>query len=1276
MELTLMQFKQILIALFASLIVKQSQADTTCNAPLGMQTGVIYRDMITASSSLSSLRGPEYARLHWKDGEGGWTAGSDDSNQYLMVDLGEVSRITEVATQGRYDSEEWVTEYKILYSNRTDESSFKTYIQNGVERKFHGNSDSDSVNRNKLNPDIFARYVRLNPILKKNRFSMRVEFYGCLADPSVASFDGSNYISYNVEKGRYRIDKTEWHVTFRFRTTEANGVIMAGYGTQSDYLVFQLVRGQLMVNLNLGSTTDEAGDTTLLIGGLLDDNQWHRVKYYRKRRAIQVDLDSIHIHGHSNGIFSRIDLDREITFGGTPDFYRPGIYREDGMPDLNFKGCLQNMNFNSEFDVISTVEMEPGNPRLKVHNGQTFSCTSEVMVPASFPTHESRLVLDNDDGLTVSFKFRTYETRGVLMYNELFTGEAFQVLIQEGVLKIQIGDEASGIPIYSDGAAINDGLWHSVEVKMVNDDVQFMVDDFRSSTQVSITPMNRYYFGSGKDENSLGFLGCMLDLMIGGSMINFQALTSVQNEGVEINTCGMVDWCSPNPCEHGGVCQASWAGFSCNCPSGYVGSTCHRALWKRSCGEVQRTSGSSGTQLIDVDGSGPLEPFLVTCIFEEDMVWTELNHNSEAEIQVMGSVEAGSYKREIDYNGVSMDQIRQMVSEAEECEQYIKYRCKRARLLNSPNGPQYGWWVSSTGEKMDYWGGAGPGTRKCACGIEGNCDNTDKWCNCDINDASEREDSGLLTQKPFLPVAQLRFGGLEGDQSLAFHTLDPLRCNGEIQSAVSFRDPQANLKFEIELTVESGFDVYLEFKTTVYPVVLLHAIHKDKVDYLKLELTSDREMLFSLDYGAGMNSIRTSTVEELTDNKWHRVFIEMDPLEMFMEIDGANGKTQSMLYDDRNVHFNLHRSTLFVGSTASQTEGYVGCMRTLRMNGKTMDMVVASRNAYYVVEGCTGHCDAKPCMNGGVCMEMYSTFECDCDKTAYAGKICTQEVGVDLADNSEVSYMIPSQESLDTEKDVIQAGFSTTQNTEGRILRVDSSTGESYMEIKLNSEGAIQFSFVSGVDSWEITEDVGSYADGNHHVVMVTREGNEFSMMIDETSPQMQTFTLTDTTFRSPSMISIGSPDGIDKFIGCISRVRFNNFYPLKMFDPGNQPPEITMRGVVVESSCGVEGATLPPTTRLPYPDVTYQMYSTQEPAQPSVAAIKTTGDKASIAFVILVLFIALFVMLFIIGRYMNRHGGEYHTNEDKGVAEAEDADAAVRASDPNHQSDRKEWYL
>lgn len=81
---------------------------------------------------------------------------------------------------------------------------------------------------------------------------------------------------------------------------------------------------------------------------------------------------------------------------------------------------------------------------------------------------------------------------------------------------------------------------------------------------------------------------------------------------------------------------------------------------------------------------------------------------------------------------------------------------------------------------MDYWAGALPGSRKCQCGIVGNCIDPTKWCNCDASLYDWQEDSGEIKDKEYLPVRGLRFGdtGTALDEKQAKYTLGPLVCEG------------------------------------------------------------------------------------------------------------------------------------------------------------------------------------------------------------------------------------------------------------------------------------------------------------------------------------------------------------------------------------------------------------------------------------------------------------------------------------------------------------------
>ena len=151
---------------------------------------------------------------------------------------------------------------------------------------------------------------------------------------------------------------------------------------------------------------------------------------------------------------------------------------------------------------------------------------------------------------------------------------------------------------------------------------------------------------------------------------------------------------------------------------------------------------------------------------------TVISHDSEDTTSVLGFDRAGSYSRDVHYQNASFLQLENLVAVSGHCEQFIKYECLGSKISGA------GWWVSRDGTKMNYWGGATPGSGKCACGVTNSCASPNQNCNCDRNDGVRREDSGYLTDKSSLPVSQLRFGdaGEPGEQG--WHTLGRLYCYG------------------------------------------------------------------------------------------------------------------------------------------------------------------------------------------------------------------------------------------------------------------------------------------------------------------------------------------------------------------------------------------------------------------------------------------------------------------------------------------------------------------
>ena len=182
-----------------------------------------------------------------------------------------------------------------------------------------------------------------------------------------------------------------------------------------------------------------------------------------------------------------------------------------------------------------------------------------------------------------------------------------------------------------------------------------------------------------------------------------------------------------------------------------------------------------------------MAPFSVYCDMNDKngVGVTVISHDSENRTRVKGFENPGSYSRDIHYTGASLSQLASLTSVSSRCEQFIKYECHNSGFWFADPNP-YGWWVSRDSAKMTYWGGASPGSGKCACGMTNSCG--DSWayprfgCNCDKNDHVWREDSGLLTDKTKLPVKQLRFGDTGHSGERGYHTLGNFTCYGTARS--------------------------------------------------------------------------------------------------------------------------------------------------------------------------------------------------------------------------------------------------------------------------------------------------------------------------------------------------------------------------------------------------------------------------------------------------------------------------------------------------------------
>jgi len=323
-----------------------------------------------------------------------------------------------------------------------------------------------------------------------------------------------------------------------------------------------------------------------------------------------------------------------------------------------------------------------------------------------------------------------------------------------------------------------------------------------------------------------------------------------------------------------------------------------------------------------------------------------------------------------------------------------------------------------------------------------------------------------------------------------------------------------------------------------------------------------------------------------------------------------------------------------------------------------------------------GKCATNPCMNGGECKEQYSQFECDCRWTPFKGPICADEIGVNMRTNYMIKYDFKGNyKSTIAEK--IHVGFTTT-DPKGFLLGAYSDISKEYLTLMVTNSGYLRIVFDFGFERQERVFTEQNFLTGQFHDVRIERfdQGRKMMMKVDNYEPQVYNFEASlkssaDAQFNSITSLYVGRNETMaEGFVGCISRVEFDEIIPLKLLfqeDPLsniNAVPE-----TLNEDFCGIEPVTLPPeeeeTRRPPSVD------------EDKIEHLYATSNSEILGSVLAIIFILIVIIAVCIGKYMNRHKGEYMTREDEGAQDAFDADTAVLQGRTGHQVEKKkEWFI
>ncbi|XP_054604369.2 neurexin-3b isoform X14 [Nothobranchius furzeri] len=287
----------------------------------------------------------------------------------------------------------------------------------------------------------------------------------------------------------------------------------------------------------------------------------------------------------------------------------------------------------------------------------------------------------------------------------------------------------------------------------------------------------------------------------------------------------------------------------------------------------------------------------------------------------------------------------------------------------------------------------------------------------------------------------------------------------------------------------SKSDLTFQFKTSQSEGMLLYFDDGGFCDFLLLSLSEGKlQLLVSIDCA----ETTITSEKRVNDSRWHFAAINRQNLWTGLAVDGQT-KTGEVRPQRQ---FMKIVSDLFLGGlpgdirtsaitlpSARELPPFKGIITNLSYGNKFPTLI----NSHKVRLEMMGLCTENPCENGGICSLADGETYCDCSKTGYVGRYCTEarEENVATFRGSEFFCYDLSQNPIQSSSDEITLSFKTWQRN-GLLLHTGKSAD--YVNLALK-DGAVSLVINLGSGAFEaIVEPVnGKFNDNSWHDIKVTR---------------------------------------------------------------------------------------------------------------------------------------------------------------------------------------------
>uniref|UniRef100_A0A3B3TKK0 EGF like, fibronectin type III and laminin G domains n=1 Tax=Poecilia latipinna TaxID=48699 RepID=A0A3B3TKK0_9TELE len=433
-------------------------------------------------------------------------------------------------------------------------------------------------------------------------------------------FYGYSHMTFEPLKNSYQT----FQITLEFKADSEDGLLLycgENEHGRGDFTSLALVQGKLHYRFNCGTGAAQIISESPVVLG-----QWHIVTIFRDGMSGWLRMDNDNpISGRSLGQYTKITFRSPLYVGGSPSAY--WLVRATGT-NRGFVGCIQSLTINNKATdirpwplgkALSGADIGECSDRVcdmvSCANGgvcfanradgyiclcplgfkgalceESFSLSSPLFNETVFSYAVIRWPQSSQSYLSfMEFEVTFWPSApsGVLLYSDDAGSRDFLAInLVDRYLEFRF-DCGSGEAVIRSEEQINLDSWHELRVSrtaksgILQVDNQKPMEGIAEGAFTQINCSSPLYLGGVPDyEKTKRTAGVMKPFtgIIQKLILNDRAMPITAGSAGGVNIANSAHPCVENPCANGGTCRPKWDDYECDCPLGYDGRHCQKAV--------------------------------------------------------------------------------------------------------------------------------------------------------------------------------------------------------------------------------------------------------------------------------------------------------------------------------------------------------------------------------------------------------------------------------------------------------------------------------------------------------------------------------------------------------------------------------------------------------------------------------------------------------------------------------------------------------------------------